>query len=552
MDLFQMQLPIILGLLFAAAQKTSGQVTEAPGATVTYNPGEDCLPYDGSVVPDCRLYVDPILKQPYYKEHSTNCSRFWECGPDYEKCLFECPHCGDESNQQCHYHEDGHYMPALAFDVTKQFPDGPVCNWPSDTILRCHSECPPNAECCENSACTDSPCGQCNLDWTCTYDPDCCASDSDCDNFDGMCNVPAPHNQDNCAFCDNGQCAGGCANLGSDSTNCPSTHPNCNGSHECEEPKCPPNAECCEDSECSKCPDGTCNPDYTCSYPPDCCVLDSDCDNYDGMCNVPAPHTPDNCAYCDNHLCTAGCADLGSTSANCPSTHPICNGIHVCETPPDECQTDLECNVGLTGVCEPDMAVPTQCKYCTAEDGRKVCKPGCKYDGSIENIENNEIPRCSDAKKCNQAAHTCGATSGSVLLTEMVFNSDDCVGCDKEGVTMFLIGSTDAGEPECTTINLNHDGPTDFKNYAKFSTATDDPETTGWFSCWEAPLKGKVSAATVTWTGLGTWSPNTICFDWDDPLYKVTICSIVPGTAPHLTNGTTIALQCSMDDKREC
>ena len=72
MDLFQVQLQIILGLLFAAAQKTSGQVTDAPSATVTYNPGEECLPYDGSVVPDCTLYVDPILKQPYYKEHSTS------------------------------------------------------------------------------------------------------------------------------------------------------------------------------------------------------------------------------------------------------------------------------------------------------------------------------------------------------------------------------------------------------------------------------------------------------------------------------------------------
>ena len=39
---------------------------------IDYNPGEDCLPYDGSVVPDCTLYVDPIDKEPYYKEHSTS------------------------------------------------------------------------------------------------------------------------------------------------------------------------------------------------------------------------------------------------------------------------------------------------------------------------------------------------------------------------------------------------------------------------------------------------------------------------------------------------
>ena len=39
---------------------------------IDYNPGEDCLTYDGSVVPDCTLYVDPEIKEPYYKEHSTS------------------------------------------------------------------------------------------------------------------------------------------------------------------------------------------------------------------------------------------------------------------------------------------------------------------------------------------------------------------------------------------------------------------------------------------------------------------------------------------------
>ena len=31
---------------------------------------EWCLPYDGSVIPDCSKYVDPITKEPYYVEHS--------------------------------------------------------------------------------------------------------------------------------------------------------------------------------------------------------------------------------------------------------------------------------------------------------------------------------------------------------------------------------------------------------------------------------------------------------------------------------------------------
>ena len=33
-------------------------------------PGEDCLPYDGSKVPDCRDFIgDTLIRRPYYHEH---------------------------------------------------------------------------------------------------------------------------------------------------------------------------------------------------------------------------------------------------------------------------------------------------------------------------------------------------------------------------------------------------------------------------------------------------------------------------------------------------
>ena len=31
-----------------------------------------CLPYDGSVIPDCRRLIDPDTKNPVFVEHSTN------------------------------------------------------------------------------------------------------------------------------------------------------------------------------------------------------------------------------------------------------------------------------------------------------------------------------------------------------------------------------------------------------------------------------------------------------------------------------------------------
>ena len=58
--------PLVLLVLvtMAMAQETT------PDYTVTYNPGQDCLPYDGSVVPDCKKFVNPVTKEPYYHEHS--------------------------------------------------------------------------------------------------------------------------------------------------------------------------------------------------------------------------------------------------------------------------------------------------------------------------------------------------------------------------------------------------------------------------------------------------------------------------------------------------
>ena len=71
--MFELQLSIVLLILSITVQ-----------SVVTYNPysannqREDCLPYDGSVVPDCREYADPVTKEPYYIAHSH--SKFWFVG----------------------------------------------------------------------------------------------------------------------------------------------------------------------------------------------------------------------------------------------------------------------------------------------------------------------------------------------------------------------------------------------------------------------------------------------------------------------------------------
>ena len=65
--------PLIFLMLVAMVR--SQETT--PDYTVTYNPPfQECLPDDGSVVPDCSKFVDPILKWPYYHEHSTSKTLF--------------------------------------------------------------------------------------------------------------------------------------------------------------------------------------------------------------------------------------------------------------------------------------------------------------------------------------------------------------------------------------------------------------------------------------------------------------------------------------------
>ena len=57
-------------LLLVGFVRSDGTTTE--DYTVTYNPGQECLPYDGSVVPDCSKFLDPVTHFPYYHEHSTS------------------------------------------------------------------------------------------------------------------------------------------------------------------------------------------------------------------------------------------------------------------------------------------------------------------------------------------------------------------------------------------------------------------------------------------------------------------------------------------------
>jgi len=197
-------------------------------------------------------------------------------------------------------------------------------------------------------------------------------------------------------------------------------------------------------------------------------------------------------------------------------------------------------------VCEAGVAEQTQCKYCIAEGHRNVCKPGCIHDSS-----SNDIPRCSsEAPICNPDTHICQANSGSILLTKMVFTSRGCEGCDMEGVNMTLTGTfLQNPSPQCKTINLDNPTNPDYTGTSTFLSTPSEQEY-GWNNCWNGPLDGLVSAAVVTWTGSGQWSPNTICYDWDKETQVVSVCKFAEQTT--LAYGEQAEAFCSYPGDTDC
>ena len=63
-----MTILLLLGIFFLDGTLGQMRSTWPPWA----HPGEECLTYDGSRVPDCRQFIDPEIKEPYYHPHNTS------------------------------------------------------------------------------------------------------------------------------------------------------------------------------------------------------------------------------------------------------------------------------------------------------------------------------------------------------------------------------------------------------------------------------------------------------------------------------------------------
>jgi len=383
-----------------------------------------------------------------------------------------------------------------------------VCNEAHDNCFYCGEEDCGDLGCCPGCHDTALNCKEnyeCNLD-THKCEEMICTEDTDCVGFDEVCNEA----HDNCFYCGEEDCGDlGC---------CPGCHDtalNCKENYECNL-----DTHKCEEMICTE---------------------DNMCEGFDQVCN----DANDNCFYCGecgDLGCCPGCHD---TDLNCKAGD-FCNlDTHECE-PTDKCKTDLDCNQDVSGVCDVGNAIYEECFYCSMSASGNTCEPGCKYDGPTD-----QVPSCPAAPSpiCNEQTHRCDAAEGHQLLTYIKVTSNGCDGCDEEGLSMRLVGDDEVVPvPECETVGLDHPGKVDYVSVAEFR-AVEAERPMGWGSCYESPLDGKITSASVTWTGTGTWRGDSICFDWNANR-KVYVCQLPAGSS--LANGETAQLTCASGEGIDC
>ena len=63
-------------------------------------------------------------------------------------------------------------------------------------------------------------------------------------------------------------------------------------------------------------------------------------------------------------------------------------------------------------------------------------------------------------------------------------------------------------------------------------------------------LEGRIEQSTVTWTGEGTWMPESICYDWSKETNRVFVCTFSAGTS--LSSGQSATGSCGPADGTSC
>jgi len=226
---------------------------------------------------------------------------------------------------------------------------------------------------------------------------------------------------------------------------------------------------------------------------------------------------------------------LGAANDNleCSPKVPFCDAPF---NPPDNlCTGNSDCNDDTSIVCNGDL---TNCNYC--DQGQ--CKPGC-----------SDNQNCPDSAPVCNGDHVCiPDPNGLPVLTKITISTKSCTDCSysvvEKGVQLHLVGRFGT---ECSTNSL--DNPTehdyvDNKEAVFNSTINGNSVDMGLGDCNNYDLNIGLTAATVTWTGEGSWTPETdnpICINFYDPANNnPTCCCDLPQQSLRSEDGET-DLDCS-------
>jgi len=504
------------------------------------------LPHD-SKPPKCSEYIDSH-GEPVFIEHVFNCSRFWVCQPDLSDCLHECAR-ADENG-------------ALYFDVTYQYPEGPVCDWPAN--IDCDNKSPDCGECEVWQECVED-----GTNYICT--PDCkidphCKDDEYCDfpeGGDGKCQKGCRNNE----VCGkNVQPCGKCVNHVCDEPLC-CTDADCPGKQHCIAGIC--DDECKTDDDCKPdeyCENGECLPG--CNEDSDCKATSCSTCGSDHQCIDPECCSDSNCLpneICSGGSCTEGCRKDSDCAAN--GVCAICGGDNKCTKP--ECCSDSDCKDPSKPICSDDFNCIPGCKSdegCPGFDATcNLDYSNCNYCNITTNAKSGDCaPGCVDDKNCDGSKvcngfHECSEAGSTKNLRQIVLNTATCKNCEgtaKEvGPVVYLQGGDSmSGMTECKTFSLDHADRVDFADgtQAVFVDIT-DKDVLG--TCYRANLQGEVTGGTITWKApKGEWSlkNNQVDFTWSDPQdCKYSCCLDQPVLKPN-TKANLINCKKNCHDTLKC
>jgi len=238
---------------------------------------------------------------------------------------------------------------------------------------------------------------------------------------------------------------------------------------------------------------------------------------------------------------------------------------------PTECSSDADCPDPSKPKCDQGSGECVQClsdSDCPnpADDpteglcdiGPNICTDGCREDADCDaqdyckkESDNDEIGSCTLG--CRNPGTPCGSggtcsgnhlceVGGSVYMKSIEVHTASCVGCNTKelgGANIFvkaIIPST-GHEGSCSTRILDVPDRDDYPNGGG-NVVFDKPETLD--ACYLFHSENDVTEFSVTWTGPGTWVPDTFIIDWNDNTPRC--CVNLDSTS--LTDGSAASFAC--------